>query len=160
MTVGDQRWVAWVERTSSGQFQVAVEGAERAFPLTNVYAASITGELGTLGRGEFPRWKRRALIESGRLAAPNVTLESLAPSAPESAHRLWTAIATLVRVRAAGGEKPTDPLPLSRPFLRRWTPASDSQVRRAMEWLEQHHYIERVGRHGKLILWTVALGPR
>ena len=93
-----------VERSSEGYWRALLAGHEAPAPLGVVYAASISGELVfNLGRGTFPRWKRRALMESGLLGVPDVSLAPLPSEASDSTQVLWEAIELLIRVRVLGG---------------------------------------------------------
>ena len=151
-----------VERSPEGYWRALLAGHEAPAPLTVVYAASISGELiFSLGPGAFPRWKRRALMEAGILGVPLVSLAPLPSEASDSTQVLWEAIELLIRVRVLGGERARDALPLSRPFLCRWTPLSERATRSGMESLERWELIRRVGTYTKsggrrpLTLWTV-----
>jgi hypothetical protein len=151
------------ERAADGRWRVLVAGHDAPAPLAVVYAAAVSGEFRWLGAGTFPRWKRRALLEAGLVGMPDVTLANLPDDASESTRLLWNAIQLLVRVRMLGGERAADALPLSRPFLRHWTPASERGTRTGMETLERLGLIWRVGSYTKssgrrpLTLWGVRL---
>jgi hypothetical protein len=127
----------------------------------NFHIAAAGELIFNLGRGTFPRWKRLALLESGLVGVPNVSLAQLPTEASDSTHVLWEAIELLIRVRVLGGESASDSLPLSRPFLCRWTPLSERATRSGMESLERWELIRRAGAHTKtggrrpLTLWTV-----
>ena len=100
-------------------------------------------------------------MESGLVGVPHVSLAPLPAEASDSTQVLWEAIELLIRVRVLGGERATDALPLSRPFLCRWTPLSERATRSGMESLERWELIRRVGAYTKtggrrsLTLWTV-----
>jgi hypothetical protein len=165
LEIDDRGWQSWalphdrltvrVGQSSSGLFQVFIEGHATPKPLAFVYAATIAGVVEELGRGEFPRWKRRALLEAGMLDELPIRLARLPDLTPTAVPELWAAIELLVKVRVAGGDAPCDPLPLSRTFLRRWAAMTDSRVRAAMEFLEREKCIEKVGAHGRTYLWRV-----
>lgn len=154
---------ALTERADDGRWRVLVAGHDAPAPLAVVYAAAVSGEFRWLSAGTFPRWKRRALVEAGLVALPNVTLANLPTDVSESTRLLWDAIQLLVRVRVLGGERAADALPLSRPFLRHWTPASERGTRTGMETLERLGLIWRVGSYTKssgrrpLTLWGIAI---
>lgn len=152
-----------VERGADGRFRLLVAGHEAPMPLPCVYAASVSDEFRWLTRGELPRWKRRALLEAGVVGIPDVQLAALPEDTLAATRAVYAGIELLVRVRVLGGELAGDPVPLSRPFLCRWVPASERAVRTGMEELERLGHIHRAGVHVKsggrrpLRLWTVEL---
>lgn len=149
-----------VERARDGCFRLRVDEHRVPAPLAVVYAATVASHYQPLGRAEFPCWKRRALLEAGSISLPAVTLAPLPEEATEETSELWTAIALLLRVR---GEPATEPLPLTRRFLRRWVPQSEWVVRQGMEYLEKKRLVWRVANYLRpggvrpTTLWRVEL---
>lgn len=151
------------QRGADGRWRALVAGHDVPAPLAVVYAAAVSGHFHWLGSGVFPRWKRRALLEGGFVGVPLVSLANLPDGVSESTLVVWGAIELLVRVRVLGGEAAKDALPLSRPFLSHWTPASERTTRTGMETLERLEFISRAGSHTKsggrrpLTLWQARL---
>jgi hypothetical protein len=96
---------------------------------------------------EYGQWKRRLLLACGLVEHPAVALAVLPSEVSAHARRLWPSIELLINVRVLGGTPATDPLPLTRRFLRRWVPMSERSVRAAMEELEAKGFVVRAGMH-------------
>jgi hypothetical protein len=129
--------------------------------LAEVYAISLSRVL-FLPRGpEMARWKRRLLHDVGLVEAAPVDLRPLPIGSPDSAVTTWQVIQTLLELR--GLTDPSDELPLSCPFLSRWTRMDENVFRRGKYWLEKQGFIWRTGeapsRGGgrSTVIWGVAL---
>lgn len=92
-----------------------------------------------------------------------MALADLPDAAGEPTRTLWESNELLVRVRVLGGERARDAIPLSRPFLCRWTALSERGTRTGMETLERLEFVWRVGSYTKtggrrpLTLWGIKL---
>lgn len=141
--------------------QVA-DNVEVGKPPAYRYAAAVSGEARSLTAPEYGQWKRRLLLECGVVPRPTVSLAALPGDLCAHAHRLWPLIELLIQVRVLGGTAAHDALPLTRRFLRRWVPMGERPVRAAMEDLEAHEFVMRVGTYPvkgirPMNLWVVRL---
>jgi hypothetical protein len=129
--------------------------------LAELYAISFSRVL-FLPRGpEMARWKRRLLRELGRVQTNPVDLRPLPVGAPDSAVTTWRVIKDLLEIRAL--TEPSDQLPLSSPFLSRWTRTDEDVFRRGKYRLEKQGLIRRAdeapsrGGGRPTVVWHVAL---
>lgn len=136
--------------------------AEKSLALAEVYATAITRQVRRLeGKGEFPRWKRRALAEAGLITLPPAQLRPLPDDASEDERQTWEkVIAPLVAVRRLT-EPPGTPVALSAPWLVGWSGVDENVIKRGKRRLERRGFIEHVADHpvGKgrpLYLWAIA----
>ena len=87
------------------------------------------------------RWKRRLLVEFGFVPPKRLPFTPLPPGSPDSAVATWQAIHELREIRALTDE-PDEPLPLSGPFLARWSGIDQDEIRRgkySAREAEVHH---------------------
>lgn len=133
--------------------------ARRGLKLGHVFAIAVTGDLRELKGPERARWKLRALVEAGLVELPAVSLRALPERAPDAARRTWDAVRHLAAIRAITDG--TGPLPLSAPWLAKWSGLDESVLRSGKRWLENEGYLRRAGEVARkpkpLILWSLAL---
>jgi hypothetical protein len=132
----------------------------RALKLGQLYASVCAGQLVFPTGPMLARWKRQAMVETGAVIAPVVTLEALPADAPPYVPPIWDGIARLIAVRRL-----TDPdektVPLCRSCIADWCGCGELTARRALGWLERNRFIWRaahvdVRRPKPMTLWGVA----
>jgi hypothetical protein len=175
--VGDHELTVylWVDRKRRhvthlvGGWPPAIERKRTTKPptdlvLAEVYAVAFSRVL-YLPRGpEMARWKRRLLHEVGLVETAPVDLKPLPVGAPDSAATTWNVIKGLLELR--GLTDPSDELPLSCPFLSRWTRMDEEVFRRGKYWLEKQGFIWRAdearsrGGGRPTVIWGVAVRSR
>lgn len=135
--------------------------APKSLALAEVFAAICTGELRRLHKPEMARFKRRALVASRLIPAPErVVLPALLPEAPDAAGKTWDVIADLLTERRMT-EPPGTLVPLSAPWLSKWSGVPEPTIRAGKRWLEARGFIKHEGdapsgRGRPIYLWRVA----
>jgi hypothetical protein len=151
----------YVVRPVTGEKVPVFPGTEiQALKLGQFYASIVAGKVIHPIEAELARWKRRALIECGFVAAPAVHLRPLPEDAPRYAVTVWDGIGLLVAVRRLTEPDETE-LPLTRSFLPGWCGCEEKAMKGGIAWLDRHRYIWRagsvgVGKYKPMTLWAVA----
>lgn len=102
-----------------------------SYRLADVFAATVTGSVVVLGRGEQVVWAVRMLAELELLNLPERHVDP--PSGlTDGERKVWEGIVLLARCRSVYGRN-AEPFPLGWPFMARWCGVSESTVARALQ---------------------------
>jgi hypothetical protein len=132
----------------------------RALKLGQFYASVIAGRMIFPTGPALARWKRRALLDWGAVPWPQIVLSPLPADSPSVVVTVWPGIGELLAVRRL--TEPEDRLvPLSWAFLAGWCGCDESDIRRALHWLEHNRLIRRAAHiasdyRNPTILWQIA----
>ncbi len=131
-----------------------------SYLLTDAYAATVTGRVRLLRRGERVAWAIRMLADLGLLELPELEPPPEHPpitQITEAATMVWRGTVLLARCRLVYDSKATL-FPLGWSFLAPWCGVSNADAGRAIQELAGLHYLRRAGYQGKLTMYE--FGPK